>query len=131
MLFRFFMIFLLIACDSKKGKAEQNQASANLEKVSIGRLICGGHLPLAVVEKIYQGDLKTFQLNTVQNQSWDNVIKDMSSGKLAGTFILSPLAMNLIHEGFPGKIVFNGQSQWLCFIVNVWAKTPTESKTTH
>ena len=29
----------------------------------------------------------------------------MKSGKLAGTFILSPLAMNMIHKGFPGKIV--------------------------
>lgn len=84
----------------QKGKSE-----TPLIVVNIGRLICGGHLPLAVVEKQYQSQLTTFQLQTVQNHDWNDVIRDMKSGKLAGTFILSPLAMNLIHEGFPGKIV--------------------------
>ena len=83
-----------------------NQEPVNtLEYVNIGRLICGGHLPLAIVEKKYQDQLKSFKLRTVQNHDWNDVIADMKSGKLAGTFILSPLAMNLIHEGFPGKIV--------------------------
>ncbi len=50
--------------------------------------------------------LKTFKLHTVQKHDWNDVIADMRSGKLADTFILSPLAMNLIHDGFPGKIVF-------------------------
>jgi len=76
-----------------------------LPVINIGRLICGGHLPLAVVEKKYQDQLTGFQLNTIQNHDWNDVIHDMKSGGLAGTFILSPLAMNLIHEGFPGKIV--------------------------
>ncbi len=76
-----------------------------LEDVFISRLICGGHLPLAIVEKKYQNELKIFKLRTVQNHDWNNVIADMKSGKLAGTFILSPSAMNLIHKGFPGKIL--------------------------
>jgi len=84
---------------------QEEQQESLLDIIKIGRLICGGHLPLAVVEKKYQSELKTFQLNTIQNHDWNDVIADMKSGKLAGTFILSPLAMNLIHEGFPGKIV--------------------------
>ncbi|MBE9515698.1 MAG: ABC transporter substrate-binding protein [Proteobacteria bacterium] len=91
----------LAACDSKSGKSSQSP----LEAVNVGRLICGGHLPLAVVEKKFQDQFKTFKLNTIQNHDWNDVISDMKSGKMAGTFILSPLAMNLIHEGFPGKIV--------------------------
>jgi len=72
--------------------------------VKIGRLICGGHLSLAVVENKYQHDL-SFQLKTIQNHDWDDVIRDMKSGTLAGTFILSPLAMNMIRNGLPAKIV--------------------------
>jgi NitT/TauT family transport system substrate-binding protein len=95
-------IFLnLLSCDS----ATDNQLEKPLDVVNIGRLICGGHLPLAIVEKKFQNQLKTFRLHTVQNHDWNHVISDMESGKLAGTFILSPLAMNLIRNGFKGKIV--------------------------
>ena len=94
--------FLLIsACDSKPGKTTTD----NLDTIHIGRLICGGHLPLAIVENKFQDELKTFRLKTIQNHDWHDVIADMKSGNLAGTFILSPLAMNLIQQGFPGKIV--------------------------
>ena len=100
------IIFLgMVACDSDSEKLPQDKSNNMLDVINIGRLICGGHLPLAIVEKKYQDQLKTFQLKTVQNHDWNDVIADMKSGKLAGTFILSPLAMNLIHEGFPGKIV--------------------------
>ena len=95
----------LPACDSGQNNLALDKSKNSLEVINIGRLICGGHLPLAIVEKKYQDQLKTFRLNTVQNHDWNDVIADMKSGKLAGTFILSPLAMNLIHEGFPGKIV--------------------------
>lgn len=90
----------ITACDSTPEDTHNK-----LPSINIGRLICGGHLPLAIVEKKYQDQLKTFHLHTVQNHDWNNVIADMKSGKLAGTFILSPLGMNLIREGFPGKIV--------------------------
>jgi len=99
------LFLVLLACDSKPEISPQSISTNNLEVVNIGRLICGGHLPLAIVEKKYQQQLKTFQLHSVQNHDWNNVVADMKSGKLAGTFILSPLAMQLIHEGFPGKIV--------------------------
>ena len=95
----------ILSCDSPSKKAKHSQLDNILDTVYIGRLICGGHLPLAIVEKKYQDQLKTFKLHTVQNHDWNDVITDMKSGKLAGTFILSPLAMNMIHEGFPGKIV--------------------------
>lgn len=98
-----FALTILAACDSSR-QASSTFAQAKPE-VRIGRAICGGHLPLAIVEKKYQADLKTFRLNAVQYHDWKVVVKDMRSGKLDGTFILSPLAMNLIREGFPGKIV--------------------------
>jgi len=90
--------------------------TAKLE-VNIGRLICGGHLSLAVVEKQFQGRLG-FKLNTVQNHDWNDVIKDMRSGKLAGTFILSPLAMNLIREGLPAKIVLKADRNGNGFVLS-------------
>ena len=95
----------IVSCDSKTDKFANSKNDNDLPTLSIGRLICGGHLPLAIVEKKFQDQLKTFRLHTVQNHEWNDVVADMESGKLAGTFILSPLAMNLIHEGFPGKIV--------------------------
>ena len=107
----FFIIFIISMLlgvsfyNTQYSQSQGEQPETPLAIVNIGRLICGGHLPLAVVEKKYQAQLKTFQLHTVQNHDWNDVIVDMKSGKLAGTFILSPLAMNLIHEGFPGKIV--------------------------
>lgn len=99
-----------------------------LEFISIGRLICGGHLPLAIVEKIYQDQLKTFQLKTVQKHDWNDVIADMKSGKLAGTFILSPLAMNLIHEGFPGKIVLMADRNGNGFVLSKKIKSIDDLK---
>lgn len=85
--------------------------------VSIGRLICGGHLPLAVVEKKFQTEIKSFQLKTVQNHNWNDVVKDMKSGKLAGTFILSPLAMQLIEDGLPAKIVLKADRNGNAFVL--------------
>ena len=103
----------LLSCD----KPTVNNDST-LEEVQVGRLICGAHLPLAIVEKKYQDDLHTFRLKTVQNHDWNDVIRDMKSGKLAGTFILSPLAMNLIHEGFPGKIVLKADRNGNGFVLS-------------
>lgn len=95
-------ILMLTACERGRQSAEEVGEKPAL---NIGRVICGGHLSLAVVEKKYQDDLTTFRLNSIQYQDWKVVVKDMKSGKLGGTFILSPLAMNLIRQGFPGKIV--------------------------
>ncbi len=108
----------VVACDSQSGKSSQNLDKNPLEVVNIGRLICGGHLPLAIVEKKYQDQLKTFKLNTIQNHDWNDVIADMKSGKMAGTFILSPLAMNMINEGFPGKIVLMADRNGNGFILS-------------
>lgn len=75
------------------------------QEVRIGRMICGGHLPLAVVEQRFQNDLTSFRLKTVQAHDWDLLTEEMKSGKLAGTFALSPLALNMIRQGLPAKIV--------------------------
>jgi len=99
-LFSFVLIIGLAACDRPV-----NEGKDDRPVVKIGRLICGGHLPLAIVEKKYQTELQTLRLNTVQNHDWNEAAEDIRSGRLAGTFILSPLAMKLIHDGFPGKIV--------------------------
>ncbi|NOX08804.1 MAG: ABC transporter substrate-binding protein [Gammaproteobacteria bacterium] len=111
----------LLAGDSHTGsepKVKINDEN-KLDTVNIGRLICGGHLPLAIVEKKFQGhQLKRFQLQTIQNHDWNDVVEDMQSGKLAGTFILSPLAMNLIREGFPGKIVMTADRNGNGFVLS-------------
>lgn len=99
-----FALTILVACDNNSRRASSTPAQQKPE-VRIGRVICGGHLPLAIVEKKYQESLTTFRLNAVQYHDWMAVVKDMRSGKLGGTFILSPLAMDLIRNGFPGKIV--------------------------
>jgi len=99
-------LLLVITFIIFSGCTQQEQTAANSkETINIGRLICGGHLSLAVVENKYQQDLPDFTLKTVQNHNWDDVIQDMKSGKLAGTFILSPLAMQLIRQGLDAKIV--------------------------
>ena len=129
--FTLFVVCILlggVSCDSKSGKSPQGKSANNLEVVNIGRLICGGHLPLAIVEKKFQDQLKTFQLHTVQNHDWNDVITDMKSGKLAGTFILSPLAMNLIHEGFPGKIVLMADRNGNGFVLSDKIKSIDELK---
>lgn len=112
----FMALIMLSACDSTK-EAPPN-VNKSLPEVHIGRLICGGHLPLAIVEKMYQEDLSSFHLKTVQNHDWDDVVKDLKSGKLDGTFILSPLAMNLIREGLPAKIVLMADRNGNGFILS-------------
>lgn len=119
--FIFFITSILFGISSYNSQSENFQESQSeivLDIVNIGRLICGGHLPLAIVEKKYQDQLTDFQLHTVQNHDWNDVINDMRSGKMAGTFILSPLAMNLIHEGFPGKIVLMADRNGNGFILS-------------
>lgn len=121
----------LSACDFQTSSEAESIASDNtpLDTINIGRLICGGHLPLAIVEKKFQGhQLKSFQLQTIQNHDWNDVVEDMKSGKLAGTFILSPLAMNLIHEGFPGKIVLTADRNGNGFVLSDKIKTIDQLK---
>jgi len=129
--FIFFIASILLSissCDSQSENLPESQSEIPLDIINIGRLICGGHLPLAVVEKKYQFQLKTFQLHTVQNHDWNDVIANMKSGKLAGAFILSPLAMNLIHEGFPGKIVLMADRNGNGFILSEKFKSIDELK---
>lgn len=122
----FLALIMLSACDS--GKEVPPSVDKSLPEVRIGRLICGGHLPLAIVEKMYQGDLSTFRLKTVQNHDWNDVVKDLKSGKLDGTFILSPLAMNLIREGLPAKIVLMADRNGNGFVLSSRIKSIAELK---
>jgi len=105
-LIRLFVTALLVVLICTGCNNEHSTTASGQMKpvVNIGCLICGGHLSLAVVENRYQHDL-SFQLKTIQNHDWNDVVKGMKSGKLAGTFILSPLAMNMIRHGLPAKIV--------------------------
>lgn len=110
------IVVALSACDNRQ---QSPSAIAKVKpEVNIGRLICGGHLPLAVVEKMYQNDLKTFRLKTIQNHDWNNVVNDLKSGKLAGTFILSPLAMEMIRDGLPVKIVLKADRNGNGFVLS-------------
>src|SRR4030067_1253095 len=116
----FFICSFITACD----KSSQGEAKViDKHEVSIGRLICGGHLPLAVVEKKYQDDLTTFRLKTVQNHDWNEVMKDLTAGRLSGSFILSPLAMKMIRDGFPVKIVLKADRNGNGFILSKKIKT--------
>jgi NitT/TauT family transport system substrate-binding protein len=118
----------IIAVISACGSNTENPKNQN-EVINIGRLICGGHLPLAVVEKKYQQDLKSFHLKTIQNHDWNDVVADMHSGKLSGTFMLSPLAMNLIHNGFPGKIILKADRNGNGFVLSKKLKSIDQLKT--
>jgi len=121
-------VLFLMGCEPDSGHSHASKVESQLDVVSIGRLICGGHLPLAIVEKKYQDQLKTFKLHTVQNHDWNDVIADMKSGRLAGTFILAPLAMNLIHEGFPGKIVLMADRNGNGFVLSNKLKSISDLK---
>jgi len=58
------------------------------------------------------------------------VIADMKSGKLAGTFILAPLAMQLIHEGLPAKIVMMADRNGNGFVLSKKFKSIEQLKGT-
>lgn len=103
----------LVACD------DHDQSSR-------GRV--GNENTVTSLGKKYQHQLKTFQLQTVQNHDWNDVVADMTSGTLAGTFILSPLAMNLIHEGFSGKIVLMAERNGNGFVLSKKIKSLAELK---
>ena len=98
-------------------------------EIKVGRVICGGHLSLAVAEKKYQKSLSSFQLKTVQYHGWKDVINDMISGEVAGTFILSPLAMELIRLGFPAKIVLKADRNGNGFVLSDKIKSISDLNT--
>lgn len=121
------LLSILSACDN----AQQTPSKTARPKpeVKIGRIICGGHLTLAIVEKKFQNNLTTFRLDTVQYHDWENVVKDMRSGKLGGTFILSALALELIRQGFPGKIVLMADRNGNGFVLSGRIKSIADLKT--
>ena len=128
--FRVSIILVLLIGISACSAGDQADGVALQDKpeINIGRLICGGHLSLAVVENMYQGDLSSFRLKTIQNHDWNDVIREMKSGELAGTFILSPLAMNLIREGVAAKIVLMADRNGNGFILSKKYKSIAELK---
>lgn len=128
-LIRFIIITLLtlliVACSNETPETTTTQVKP---EVKIGRLICGGHLSLAVVENKYQDDLSTFSLKTIQNHNWNDVVNDMKTGKMAGTFILSPLAMKMIRDGVPAKIVMMADRNGNGFVLSTKYKSIAEVK---
>lgn len=112
----FFALIFLYACDGPAGRSPKPASSR--PEIRVGRVICGGHLSLAIVEKKFQKDLASFTVNAVQYHDWKVVVKDMLAGRLSGTFILSPLAMDLIKNGFPGKIVLMGDRNGNGFVLS-------------
>ena len=118
------LLTALSACDSSMNGGEglgaetQTTSTASNFEVRIGRLICGGHLPLAIVEKRFQDQFTTFRLKTIQNHDWMDLIEDLKSADLAGTFILSPLAMKLIRDGLPAKIVLTANHNGNGFVLS-------------
>lgn len=111
----FFALVFLQACDRAGLTTTQDPSQP---EIRVGRVICGGHLSLAIVEKKFQSELGSFTLKAVQYHDWNVVVKDMRAGKLSGTFILSPLAMDLIKNGFPGKVVLMGDRNGNGFVLS-------------
>lgn len=120
------VLTIFSACDRNEDKP--SVTTEEKSEVKIGRLICGGHLPLAVVEKKFQKDFSSFRLKTVQFHDWKNLAGDLQSGKLAGTFILSPLAMNMIREGLPAKIVLKADRNGNGFVLSKKIKSIADLK---
>ena len=127
----FIVINLIFTVHSAHGYSQSAPSIAPQERpeVKIGRVICGGHLSLAVAEKKYQESLSSFQLKTVQYHGWKDVINDMISGEVAGTFMLSPLAMELIRLGFPAKIVLKADRNGNGFVLSDKIKSISDLKT--
>lgn len=118
---RFLPLLLAVAvagCPQDNTPGPETTTAVEREKVRIGRLICGGHLSLAVVEHRYQDELRTFELETVQNHDWRIVAEALRSGSMHGTFILSPLAMEMIRSGLPAKIVLLGDRNGNGFVLS-------------
>ncbi len=121
----FFAVVMLAGCSSD---SPELPAQPSRPEVKIGRLICGGHLSLAIVENKYQHELSTFILKTVQSHEWNDVVNNMKSGKLAGTFILSPLAMKMIRDGVPAKIVMMADRNGNGFVLSTRFRSIAELK---
>ncbi len=124
-------IYSILSIHPAYGDSLSSSAEGPQEKpvIKIGRVICGGHLSLAVAEKKYQKSLSSFQLKTVQYHGWKDVISDMLSGEVAGTFILSPLAMELIRLGFPAKIVLKADRNGNGFVLSDKIKSISDLNT--
>ena len=122
------VVSLNIPVLSADNNTKQRSSDISIPEVRIGRVICGGHLPLAVVEKTYQKSLSTFRLKAIQYHDWKIVINDMLAGKIAGTFILSPLALELIRQGLPAKIVLAADRNGNGFVLSKKIKSVLELK---
>lgn len=122
---------LIFTVHSAHSDSQSTLSISSLEKpvVKIGRVICGSHLSLAVAEEKYQQSLLSFQLKTVQYYRWKDVIYDMISGDVNGAYMLSPLAMELIRLGFPGKIVMKANRNGNSFVLSDKIKSISDLNT--
>ena len=121
----------ILSVHSAYGEIQSTPLTVPAEKpeVRIGRVICGGHLSLAIAEKEFQENLSSFKLKTVQYHRWKDVINDMISGRVSGTFMLSPLAMELIRLGFPAKIVLKADRNGNGFVLSDEIKSISDLNT--
>jgi len=110
------MLALLSACNN--GSKPSTELVTAEPEITLGRLICGGHLPLAIAEKMFRDNLKGFHLKIIQYHDWNDVIADLKSGRLDGAFTLSPLAMNMIRGGFAAKIVLMADRNGNSFVLS-------------
>lgn len=103
----FILALILTACESPTDKQTAGELVSVVSQVpmTIGRLICGGHLPLAIVEKKFTRLLGSLRLHTLQKNDWNEMAAAMQNGRLDGAFMLSPLALDLIKKGLAAKIV--------------------------
>ncbi len=81
------------------------------KKITIGHLPIIDHLVLGVAKENDGGNFKDFTLATKRYVNWEKMMADLTTKKLDGAFLLFPLALELFHEKFAGKIVLLGQRE--------------------
>lgn len=94
---------------------EEDVVKRNLK---ISRVICGGHLSLAIVENLYKDEFEGFTFETVQFHDWLVLLEALRNEEVDGSFMLSPLAMHARKSGIPIKVVLMADRNGNGMIVN-------------
>jgi NitT/TauT family transport system substrate-binding protein len=112
------LLLCLVSCDLHKAPPSGVQPAPPLQVFNVGYLNLLAHLPLNIVDKKKPTPLTGFSLATKRHFDWHDVVDNIKNGKLDGAFILSPLAMDLARNGFPGKIVLIANRDGNSFVLS-------------
>ena len=85
--------------------------------LTIGHFPIIDHLILGVAQYHDGAYFQHLELKTKEFSTWRTMSDELRAGTIDGTFIPGPLAMELIRNGFHGKIVLLGQREGQVFTV--------------